>query len=256
MIDPTTGMVNTTGVYGAPPAGAFDGTSASSAFAGAPGMIGPSTGGYRYGYGYGRYGLPPAPPSMPGRVVIRAERDPGMLMDPRRWVPRLDGNLGFVVGQNADWLHAGTLDTLLRELAGLASQAPASGRGPNPLLLLVVCGLCGMLIPLAMLIGFFVISSRAATEASADPSSIDDGSENSTQWILLVAGAFVLLICFIPSVFLLFCSKAMKGAGDIVAQRSSFCVAWMARNPGYELTYHQFQTSPPYFELSRGVGAP
>jgi len=254
MIDPTTGMVNTTGVYGAPPAGAFGGAGAS-AFVPSTGVVLGTTGHVgvagrpRYGYGYG---LPPAPPSMPGRVVIGAERDPGMLMDPRRWVPRLDGNLGFVVSQNTDWLHAGTLDALLRELTGLAAEVPASGL--NPLLLLRAGALCGMLIPLAMFIGFFSISSRAA----ADPTSIDDGSENSTQWqiVLLVVGVFVLMFCFIPSVLWLVRSKVMKGAGDIVAQRSSFCVAWMARNPGYELTYHQFQTSPPYFELSRAVGAP
>lgn len=227
-------------------------------------MIGPSTGvvvgttGHvgvagrpRYGYGYG---LPPAPPSMPGRVVIRAERDPGMLMDPRRWVPRLDGNLGFVQSQNTEWLHAGTLDALLRELTGLAAQVPASGRGPNPLLLLRVGALCGMLVPLAMFVGFLSISSRTA----ADPASIGDGSENSTQWqiVLLVVGALVLMFCFVPSLLWLVRSRVVKGAGDVVAQRSSFCVAWMARNPGYELTYHQFQTSPPYFELSRAVGAP
>jgi hypothetical protein len=234
-IDPSTGMVNTTGLYGAPP----------------PGMVGTGTGvavGTTRRYGYG---LPPAPPSVPGRVIIRAERDPGMLMDPRRWVPRLDGNLGFVVGQNADWLQAGTVDTLLRELTGLAAQAPASGPGQNPLLLLRVGALCGLLVPMAMLIAFFSISHRSA----ADPSSIDDGSENSARTILLVVGAFVLMFCFPSLVFWLVRSRAVKGAADIGAQRSAFCVAWMARNPGYELTYHQFQTSPPYFELSRSVGA-
>eukprot|EP00928_Gymnodinium_smaydae_P074871 TRINITY_DN57891_c0_g1_i1.p1 TRINITY_DN57891_c0_g1~~TRINITY_DN57891_c0_g1_i1.p1 ORF type:complete len:259 (+),score=51.27 TRINITY_DN57891_c0_g1_i1:78-779(+) len=201
-------------------------------------------------HGPGRYRyLPPPPESSPGRVIIRADADASNFpnIDLSKFKPTLNGNRGYVLQMNKDWLKASELDRLLEELTALG-QGGWQGEDSEVAVFkpMQTMGSSFLKIAAAMLAVFFVIAGVMFY-----------GFHNRRVEVfpIFIFGfaAFGCLAFFnfrqMGSTF----GSVMGKLDKLSKQRIGFAMSFSKRF-GLELRYVDRGANVPYFELSQDYG--
>lgn len=196
--------------------------------------------------------LPPPPQTDAGRVIIRVEPRTNPLeqgaffvntSDRMLWKPSLDGNRGFVLKQNQDWLRRAVLDQLLTDMdaagAGAGTEDPEASSlvPPNT-------GMTWFKRANMFSCAFFLVMLGFMAFVYHNPGS---------ELLMPVMGIMMTLSVFYFGSRLASMSRAqsrmVQALNSIAQDKANFAQLWSAAN-GLELRYVGGQTYPDYFELT------
>eukprot|EP00929_Paragymnodinium_shiwhaense_P080530 TRINITY_DN42001_c0_g1_i1.p1 TRINITY_DN42001_c0_g1~~TRINITY_DN42001_c0_g1_i1.p1 ORF type:complete len:256 (-),score=19.16 TRINITY_DN42001_c0_g1_i1:129-896(-) len=227
-IDPSTGMINTTG---------------------APLMSGmthhhhhgaSSHGGRHRGRNFG-YRLPPPPPSAQGRVIISVatQPDPAQL-GAFKYAACLDANMGFLLQGNEHWLNQATLTYLMEELGTLLARQPVPAVAQQGFRNFRMFALGGVLwFILMMILG----SASFGPDASVPPVLMP---------ICGFGGLILIFVCTLTNLRQQH-GELLQGFNNLQVTLQGFADDWTRRPEQqglFQLTFRCGMTSMAYFELS------